>query len=145
MDRVQNAYRNMNKLEAVAPSELGAVWPLIRDEVAGIEAPDHFIPEDIYCACKTGESTLFLLSVDGKRIGWMVLRLLGSDLHVWMLKADSGNDVLSLFRAELMNVARAAKATMLTFGTKRRGWDRVAPGHGFQLRQVVYECSVDAS
>jgi hypothetical protein len=134
------------KLEAVAPAELSRVWPLIRDEVGKVEAPDGFIPEDAYAMCRAGDATLFLLHVDGERIGWMVLRLLGRDLHIWLLYARPGFDPMTVFRADLMEIARRITphpALKLTFGSTRPGWRRAAPKHGFRMRHVTYECEVD--
>jgi hypothetical protein len=134
------------KLEAIAPADLQRVWPLIRDEVAIVEAPDGFIPEDAYAMCRAGDATLFLLHVDDERIGWMVLRLLGRDLHIWLLYARPGFDPMSVFRDDLMMIARNATphpALKLTFGSSRRGWEKVAPRHGFRLRHVTFECDVD--
>lgn len=133
----------LKSMEPVQPTFLHKVWPSIREELASIGAPDYFIPEDVYTACKTGEAALFILNAHDQRIGWVVLKVIGSDLHIWMLYSKSGYDVLDLFRKDLMKIAETAKATMLTFGTKRRGWDKVAPRHGFTVRQTVWECSRD--
>lgn len=134
------------KLEAIAPANLPRVWPSIRDEITSVEAPDGFIPEDAYAMCRSGEATLFLLYVDGARIGWMVLRMLGRDLHIWLLYARPGFEPMTIFREDLMHIARNATpypALKLTFGSARRGWERVAPQHGFRLRHVTFECDVE--
>jgi hypothetical protein len=134
------------KLEAIAPADLSRVWPSIRDEVAAVEAPDGFIPEDAYAMCRSGEAALFLLNAEGVRIGWMVLRMLGRDLHIWLLHARPGFDPMTIFRDDLMMIARNATphpALKLTFGSSRRGWERVAPRHGFRLRHVTFECDVE--
>src|SRR5579859_5524208 len=131
------------ELLAVAPADLVTVWPTIRQEAAAIEAPDGFLPEDIYAMCKSNGATLFLLHVDGVRVGWMVARLMLPDLHIWMLRADNGYDVMHLFRDELMELARRAQATKLTYGSTRKAWAKVAQSHGFKMRMIVYECPVD--
>lgn len=134
------------KLDAVLPVDLPRVWPLIRDEVATVEAPDGFIPEDVYALCRSGEAALFLLHIDGERIGWTVLRLLGTDLHIWLLYAKPGYDPMTVFRNDLMEIARGAKpnpARKLTFGSARRGWEKIASRHGFKVRHVTYECEID--
>lgn len=134
------------KLEAVAPVDLPRVWPTIRSEIATVEAPDGFIPEDAYAMCRAGEAALFLLHVGDERIGWMILRLLGLDLHIWMLYAKPGYEPMSIFRADLMDIARKTTphaARKLTFGSSRRGWEKVAPRHGFRVRHVTFECDVE--
>jgi len=130
-------------LIAVTPAELVTVWPQIREQVATIEAPDGFLPEDVYLACKTGNATLFFLMAGEKRVGWMVARLLLPDLHIWQLKADAGYDVMTTYRAQLMDLARQANAASLTFGSTLKAWAKVAPSHGFKMRMIVYECKVD--
>lgn len=133
----------LKHLIAVAPTGLSAVWPQIREEVAQIEAPDGFLPEDVYVNCKTANATLFLLMVGEKRVGWMVCRLQQPDLHIWQLKADAGYDVMTSFRDQLMDLARQANATMITFGSTLKAWAKVAPTHGFKMRMIVYETNVD--
>lgn len=128
---------------AVAPAELVTVWPEIREQVATIQAPDGFLPEDVYLACKTGNATLFFLMDGEHRVGWVVARLMPPDLHIWQLKADAGYDVMTTYRAELMQLARQANATTLTFGSTLKAWAKVAPSHGFKMRMIVYECKVD--
>lgn len=134
------------KLMAIPPADLAKVWPLIRDEVASVEAPDGFIPEDVYALCRSAEATLFVLLIDGERIGWTVLRLLGRDLHIWLLYAKAGFDPMTVFRPHLMDIARNATpqpALKLTFGSSRKGWFRVAPKHRFRVRQTTFECDVE--
>ena len=134
----------MKHLLAVSPAELTTVWPQIRDEAATIEAPDGFLPEDVYMACKTNNSTLFFLMDGEKRVGWMVARLQLPDLHIWQLKADAGYDVMTSYRSQLMELARNAQASTITFGSTLKAWAKVAPSHGFKLRMIVYACPVDA-
>lgn len=135
----------LKQIFAVSPANLGTVWPQIREEVARIEAPDKFIPEDVYAMCKSDGATLFMLHVDEKRVGWMVARLMLPDLHIWQLHAEEGYEVMSTFRAELMTLARQAGATTITFGSTRKAWAKVANNHGFKMRMIVYECPVDAA
>lgn len=128
---------------AVAPAELSTVWPQIRDEVSTIETPDGFIPEDVFTACKTNNSTLFFLMEGEKRVGWMVARLQLPDLHIWQLKADAEYDVMTTFRSQLMELARNAGATAITYGSTRKAWAKVAVQHGFKIRMIVYASPVD--
>lgn len=133
---------DMKKVIAVTPSELGAVWPTIREEVASIEAPDGCLPEDVYMMCKLGHASLFLLEVDEKRVGFAVIRLNLPDLHIWQLKAENGYEVMTQFRDELNQVAIGAGAKHITYGSSRKAWSQVAAKHGFKMRMVVYESNV---
>ena len=130
-------------LLAIAPNDLPKFWPEIREEVASIEAPDGFIPEDVYTMCRQGNATLFFMMIDGVRAGWMVIRVLGTDCHVWQVKAKMGYDVLRVFRPELMQLARGANCTQVTYGSTRNAWNKVAASHGFKVRMVVYESPID--
>lgn len=131
------------QLIIVQPPELRDVWPTIRLELDGIRMPDGSIQEEVFLACANGGAVLCLLSVDGKRVGWMILRHLMRDFHIWLLYGINGYDVMSVFRADLMQMARVAGANMLTFGSARRGWGKVVDRHGFKIRCVTYECPVD--
>jgi len=133
------------QLMAIAPDDLPQYWPEIREEVATIETPDGLIPEDVYGACRQSNATLFFLLVDGTRIGFMVVRGFGTDMHIWQLYAKIGYDVLRMFRPELMELARMANAKKITYGSTRQGWNKVAAQHGFKVRMVIYEAPVDAA
>lgn len=131
------------KLTIIQPAELRDVWPSIRRELDQIPLPDGAIPEEVFFACANGGAVLCLLFVDGSRVGWMILRHLVRDFHIWLLYGINGYDVMSVFRDDLMRMARVAGATMLTFGSARRGWEKVAERHGFKIRCVTYECPLD--
>ena len=134
----------MNKsFNAIAPANFKVVWQEIKHEVASIKSPDGGIPEDVYFMCMKGDATLFLLFVDNERVGWVLLRLLGTDLHIWETYAKNGANVLEIFREDLMAVARQARATKLTFGSSRAAWQKVAISNGFKPRMTVYECDID--
>ena len=130
-------------LMAIAPADMPRYWPEIREEVASIEAPDGFIPEDVYSMCRQGQAYLFFMMVDGVRAGWIVVRTLGSDLHIWQVKAKIGYDVLRVFRDELMQLARNANAGKITYGSTRQAWNKIAAAHGFKVRVVIYESPID--
>lgn len=54
----------------VAPDGLGAVWPRLRAPLATIEAPDGWLPEDVYVTLKMGGATLYLIVIDDKEVGF---------------------------------------------------------------------------
>lgn len=133
----------LKRLIAIQPNDLSLVWPEIRAEVATIETPDGLIPEDVFMACKSNNAVLFMLQVGEKRVGWMVVRNFGTDLHIWQLRADNGYEVMTSFRPQLMEIARNAGCTKITYGSTREAWNKVSKQHGFKIRMVVYECPVD--
>lgn len=130
---------------AIDPASLPKVWPLIRADVEGIDSPEEIIPEEVYCMIRMNQATLFMLHVKGERIGFIVVRLIAPDLHIWLLHAKNGFEVMKTFRPELMDIARRAGATKLTFGSRRKAWQEVAKEHGFSTRMITYESPVDRS
>jgi hypothetical protein len=134
----------MKQLVAIPPKDLNLVWPEIRGDVQAIESPEKILVEDVYFACKSGDSQLFLLMIDGKRVGHMIMKLIGTDLHIWQVAAENGYDVLHTFRAEVMALARNTNmARKLTYSSAREGWRKESKKHGFSMRMVVYECPID--
>lgn len=142
-DGVVNIEAEVNKpeytLQAVPPLRLKDYWPSIREAVASIEQPDHGIPEEIYAMCFTNGATLFRLMKDDQQIGYMVVRMIPPDLHIWQVSAENGYEVLKLFRSALLKLATDAGARAITFGSSRKAWQKVAAEHGFVPRMVVYE------
>lgn len=130
-------------LEAIKPADLKDVWPQIREAVASMDAPDHVIPEEIYAMCFTNQATLFILKVDGEPVGHAVVRLILPDLHLWQLYGKPGYEVISLFKPDLLELARNVGARSVTFGSSRKAWREVAEKHGFKPRMVIYELVVD--
>jgi hypothetical protein len=134
----------MNRtLEAVPPARLGTVWPRLRARFAKVETPDGWIVEDVYAAIKTSSATLFLILDGGLEVGVLVLRLVadydGPRLHIWILQSDADFDVMTEFSAVLDDLGRRANAGRITFSSTRSGWARVAPQHGFVLREAIYQ------
>lgn len=136
----------MGRLVSVGGGELSAVWPQLRERVAGISSGDGWLPEDVYCTLRAGGASLHLIEVDGVEVGFLVLRVIpdfdGARLHLWLLHAESDIDVMAEFSDELDAMARAVQATRLTFSTTRRGWERVAPRYAFTVRETVFERKV---
>lgn len=128
---------------AIPPVAISNVWSLIRDDLAAIDNPDETPVEEVYHMLRTNQATLFILHIEGKRIGFVILRAVLPDLHIWLCHAQNGYEVLRVFREELMNVARNAGAKDLTFGSRRKAWQEVAKAHGFSTRSITYFCPVD--
>lgn len=133
----------MRTLTPVAPAQLGAVWSRVREPLLTLSRGDGWIPEDIYCACVQGGATLYMIGIDGAEVGFVVLRSIndfdGRRLHIWVLHARSDVDVMAEFSGELDNIGRSINAVRLTFGTTRRGWEKVAPKYDFSVRETVFQ------
>lgn len=133
----------MRALIPIAPTQLGAVWSRVREPLLSLPCGDGWIPEDIYCACMQGGATLYMIDIDGTEVGFLILRSIndfdGRRLHIWVLHARSDVDVMAEFSAELDSIGRSINAVRITFGTTRRGWEKVAPRYHFSVRETVYQ------
>jgi hypothetical protein len=133
----------MRSLKPVAPAQIGAVWPRLRAPMSEIESPDGWLAEDVYCTLRQGGATLYLVEIEGEEVGFVVLRQIndfdGPRLHIWLLHSRSDVDVMAEFSDELDNIARHINASVITFGTTRRGWAKIAPRHRFTVRETVYQ------
>ena len=133
-------------IKMLTPAELKSMWPRMREPVASLEAPDGFLPEDVYLQCMTGEAVFGLLMADYFEMGFAVFKGIGYDLHIWQLKSFSSRSdvqILKDFRPALMAWGKSIQKTHLTFGSTRPGWNKVAPANGFVLRMVIYECPIE--
>lgn len=133
----------MRTLIPIASTQLGAVWSRVREPLLTLSRGDGWIPEDIYCACMQGGATLYMIDIDGAEAGFLVLRSIndfdGRRLHIWVLHARSDVDVMAEFSTELDGIGRSINAVRITFGTTRRGWEKVAPRYHFSVRETVYQ------
>lgn len=104
---------------------------------------DGWLPEDVYLSLKTNGGTLYMVSIDGEEQGFLILRVLsdfdGPRLHIWVLHSFSKVDLMAEFDEELTAIARQVNASRITFGSTRKGWQKVAGKHGFTVRETVYE------
>jgi hypothetical protein len=128
---------------AVGPAGIEMTWPSIRDDLATIDNPDGTPLEEIYYMLKSNQATLFLLRMNGEQVGFVIVRLILPDLHLWLVKAKNGYDCMEVFRPEIMHIARNGGAKFVTFGSRRRAWQDVAKDHGFAVRTITYFCPVE--
>jgi hypothetical protein len=133
----------MKQLVPVSPAGLAAVWPRVRPGLDSMDKGDGWIPEDLYMALKNNSATLYMVTIDGKEHGFLVLRLLhdfdGPRLHIWVLHSHSKVNLMAEFSDELDAIAKSNNATRITFSSTRSGWAKVAPKHRFTVRETVYE------
>jgi len=133
----------MKQLVPIAPAGLAAVWPRVRPGLDSMDKGDGWIPEDLYMALKNNAATLYMVTIDGKEHGFIVLRLLpdfdGQRLHIWVLHSNSKVNLMAEFSDELDAIGKINNAIRLTFSSTRLGWAKVAPKHRFTVRETVYE------
>jgi hypothetical protein len=126
----------------VEPKELRAWWPYVRPRLEKIlkKSPEFWIPEDVYADCLAGHSMLWAFISDSKPIGFVVLKPVQADLHIWCAYAD-GDGWRDGAWEHLLVIARQGGAKHLTFDSWRPGWQRLAKRLGFQPRKWVMEVS----
>lgn len=128
-------------LEFVHPADLQEHWGKVLPGLLKVQrhSAGHWIPEDVYSALKTGNSTLHLAFAPDY-VGFVILTpSLSFDakyLHVWCAYT-SKRDVWELFAPELEKMARNIGAKRLTFWSPR-AWDRLIGKHGYKRTQVEY-------
>lgn len=123
----------------INPADLHSVWNQIRNglEVVLDRSSDSWIPEDVYCSIRTGNSQLFMID-NGFTIVQQVTDQFSNEksLHIWITYRDSGNyDITDDFHGFLRKLADNAGIKRITFGSKRR-WDRKS---GAKVKEIVYE------
>ena len=133
----------MKQLVPVSPAGLAAAWPRVRPGLDSMDKGDGWIPEDLYMALKNNAATLYMVTIDGKEHGFLVLRLIndfdGPRLHIWVLYSQSKVNLMAEFSDELDAIGKSNNAIRLTFSSTRLGWAKVAPKNGFSVRETVYE------
>jgi hypothetical protein len=104
---------------------------------------DGWIPEDVYFALKTNGASLYMVTIDGKEHGFLVLKAItdfdGVRLHIWVLHSHSKVNLMAEFSDELDAIGKSINASRLTFSSTRKGWEKTAPRHGFCIRETVWQ------
>lgn len=114
----------------IQSNELRAVWPQVKSSLLAAQAKsqEDWIPEDIYHAIKSGSAALHLAKEGGQLAGVLVTTVTFAEfsgrtfLHVWIAHNLAGPNVIEAGLDMLKDMARAAGAEMITFGSRRAGW-----------------------
>lgn len=135
------------KLTYIHPNALHDVWGLIKPgiEACRLHSTDGWIAEDVYMAIRSANSTLHIGEIDGEYIGFVVLTpQQGYDrirLQVWLAYAKTEHDPIDLFIDDLRKMARAIKASELTFASPRE-WGRRLKNYGWKPTKQTYTMEV---
>jgi hypothetical protein len=116
----------------IEPHELRGLWEWVRTGLNIVRAKGHddWIVEDIYCDCYEQRSMLWVGSVDGDDVGFMVLQPMGEALHVWVAYLSEGH-LLEGFK-HIKGIAALGQHTKITFSSVRKGWEVKARTMGFR-------------
>lgn len=116
----------------IPATELKTYWGFIRCGLDRIlsKSPEQWIAEDVYAAIVSNQAALWLFETD-RPIGFTVIKPEGDDMFVWCVYGCEGGYLIEGMQ-HIEQIARAGNAKRITFGTYRRGWDKVAPNLGFK-------------
>lgn len=127
----------------VSPLELHETWPLIKPglEIVIKKSKADWIPEDVYSALQTGNSTLHLLYNVDEYEGFVVLTptkgYAGMTLFVWCAYSPTNTDVVSRYYPDIEKIARNIFAKKVRFASTRKGWSKM-----FTPVTTIYERKV---
>lgn len=116
-------------LTLVAPSDLRRHWPRILGSLCAVrtKAPCDWIAEDVYHAIKSGAAACHV-GEDNGYAGVLITTLTHAEfsgeraLHVWIVHNAGEADALEAGLPLLRQMAQAAGAKRITFGSPRPGW-----------------------
>ncbi|MFV1943484.1 hypothetical protein VPH49_21970 [Pseudomonas luteola] len=133
-------------------SELKRVYWLLDEACQRItqrEGREVFAP-DVYALLARGDARMTVVYRYEEPVGMFVsTRELSDDnlptvLHLYLGYVIPGqpDDVMWAGIAASQDQAREEKRTLITFGTQRRGWMRLAPRYGYELKELVFSMGV---
>lgn len=138
-----------NKLH---PLEAMEVWKKILpglEYLASIDqTPGHWTVKDVFDSLYNAGATLGLLSVTapGSDDGFVILRKLNdinhSNLHIWILWSATHKGVMRIFSDQIDMIARNVGCKYTTFGSTLPMWNKLAPKHGYSVKEITYERAV---
>lgn len=144
-----------NKLKVVPPQHLRAIWHLVRPGLENLVERDlnvgKWIPEDVYAKALKGEVHVALLEMPNEDDemeydGFVVLNVIKemaySRLHVWIGHSLTGKNFYEAFIDDLNDLAFGSGCSCTTFGSSRKGWEKVAPKFGYEPMEVLYSRQV---
>ena len=122
----------MVELMPLDPLQAASRWDWIRDGLVHTiaKAGGHQRPEDVYVRVRGGTAWLYVIVVDGRDIGYMVLTQEhdadGLVLFVWCLWCEPGSAAphKHAIYAEIDKLAQAIKAKRIRWWSPLRGWER---------------------
>jgi hypothetical protein len=131
-------------LQQVAPQQLHSVWDMVEDDIESCRTndPDDTWIQDVYCAIKTGQATLYLGMVNNAYIGMTVCNVVTDPFsgrrtfNIWYLNCRQGIDFLNMALPTLESYARATGAEKVSFVATRDGFRRWAEPLGFELAEL---------
>ena len=126
------------ELKYVSPQELKQVWQQVKPSLNDMAIQSNeWIVEDAYCDIREGRAQLYLAMQDNYFVGYVILQVFGSTLHIW---AAYGNNVLEDGLKEIIDLAHQMNAKEITFSSYRKGFEKVAPKLGFKPYTWRFEC-----
>jgi hypothetical protein len=126
------------ELKYVSPQELKQVWQQVKPSLNDMAIQSNeWIVEDAYCDLREGRAQLYLAMQDNYFVGYVILQVFGSTLHIW---AAYGNNVLEDGLNAIKEIAKQHNINQITFSAIRKGWLKVAPKLGFTPKVWELKC-----
>lgn len=133
------------ELRPIPPKDIAFEWDRIRAGLLEVKkaTTDDWLPEDVYCAIKTGQAALFVgEDQHGDYLGFLVLKLVptfhSSRLDIWCAYSSGNTPLMRLYLPKIKELARNAGAMSIGFSSARE-WAGAAKRLGFAPKQVTYE------
>lgn len=133
-------------MDLIAPQFLHLVWPQMRQGLERIRerCDEAWWPEDVYASVVAGRNQLWIERAGDEVIGFLLVRFETETysntrrLFVWLCWSDSPQDPVARYTEWLRLYARQAGAREVMFRSPRKGWEKVAPAHGWRPTMMEY-------
>lgn len=135
----------MMTFDLIAPENLHAVWPTVREGLLQIKnkIKESWWPEDVFTAIRNKRSALYIVRDGDQQLGFFVCESSVEPfthdtlLYVWCLFGPDNLSYADGCIAELDRLAQTINAKRIRF-IGRHGWRKVLQGK-FEAVRTVYE------
>ncbi len=132
-------------IETIPLSEVRCAFEKIQPDLDQVrkKCQADWITPDVYLSLQEELSTLYMLYEEDTYIGFIIVNTLrsisGEDtLFVWAsYQKPEYNYVKAMFKF-LEKIAEEMKAVAIEFESNRKGWEKIAPLHDFNLVTQTY-------
>jgi hypothetical protein len=132
-------------IETIPLAEVRCAFEKIQPDLETLKTKckPNWISPDIYLSLQEELSTLYMLYEEDAYIGFIVVNTLrsisGEDtLFVWASYQKPEYNYLNAIFKFLEKVADDMKAVAIEFDSNRKGWEKIAPLHDFNLVTQTY-------
>ena len=142
---VQRLTINGISVEAIPIEEVRCAYERIEPDLNTIRKKSYsdWIPADIYLSLRNERSTLYMFYKEDLYVGFIVCSISTDKsgeltLFVWASYQKPEYNYLNAIFKFLEKVADDMKAVAIEFDSNRKGWEKIAPLHDFNLVTQTY-------